>query len=67
MFLWFARHYEQSSRFHWLITWWTLLLFWVHWFTAYGEFRNEPAIIIDFIPFAVFFVLGLLRRRLGQV
>jgi hypothetical protein len=67
MFLWFARHYERSLRFHWLITAWTLLLFWVHWFTAYGEFRNEPAIIIDLIPFLVFLALGLLRRRLGQV
>jgi len=67
MFLWFARHYEQSLRFHWLITGWTLLLFWVHWFTAYGEFRNEPAIIFDLIPFLVFLALGMLRRRLGQV
>ena len=66
MFLWFARHYEQSLRFHWLITFWTLLLFWVHWCTAFGEFRNEPAVLIDLAPFAVFLVLGLLRRRLGQ-
>jgi Na+(H+)/acetate symporter ActP len=67
MFLWFARHYEQSLRFHWLVTGWALLLFWVHWFTAYGEFRNEPAVIVDLIPFSVLLVLGLLRRRLGQV
>jgi len=67
MFLWFARHYDQSLRFHWLITFWALLLFWVHWFTAYGDFRNEPMVIIDLIPFVVFFILGLLRHRLGQV
>ena len=67
MFLWFARHYEQSLRFHWLITGWTLLLFWVHWFDAYGNFENEPAVLIDLIPFAVFLALGLLRRRPGQV
>ena len=67
MFLWFARHYGQSLRFHWLITFWTLLLFWVHWFSAYGTFENEPAVLLDLIPFVVFLVLGLLRRRLGQV
>ena len=66
MLLWFARHYEQSMRFHWLMTFWTLLLFWVHWFSAYGTFNNEPAVILDAIPFVVLLVLGLLRRQVGQ-
>lgn len=63
MLLWFARHYEQSMRFHWLMTFWALLLFWVHWFSADGTFNNEPAVIIDAIPFVVLLALGLLRRR----
>jgi hypothetical protein len=65
MLLWFARHYEHSERFHWLMTFWTLLLLWVHWFSAYGTFNNEPQVIVDAIPFVVFLTLGLLRRRLG--
>ena len=65
MLLWFARHYEQSERFHWVMTFSTLLLFWVHWFSAYGTFNNEPQVIVDAIPFVVFLALGLLRRRVG--
>jgi hypothetical protein len=65
MLLWFARHYEQSERFHWLMTFWTLLLFWVHWFSAYGTFDNEPHVLVNAIPFVVFLALGLLRRRVG--
>ena len=67
MLLWFARHYQGSMRFHWLMTFWALLLFWVHWFSAYGTFNNEPYVIVDAIPFVVFLSLGLLRRRVGQV
>lgn len=67
MLLWFARHYRGSLRFHWLMTFWSLLLFWVHWFSAYGTFNNEPHVLVDAIPFVVFLTLGLLRRRLGQV
>jgi hypothetical protein len=65
LLLWFARHYEQSERFHWLMTFWTLLLFWVHWFSAYGTFNNEPQVLVNAIPFVVFVALGLLRRRVG--
>jgi hypothetical protein len=35
---------------------------WVHWFSAYGKFENEPRAIINAIPFVIFLILGLLRR-----
>jgi hypothetical protein len=66
MLLWFARHYAQSMRFHWLMTGWALLLFWVHWFRADGSFNNDLHVIVDAIPFVVFLALGLLRRQASQ-
>jgi len=62
LLVWFAVHYEQSIKFHWAMTFYLLLDAWVHWFSAYGRFENEPRAVINAIPFAVFLVLGLLRR-----
>ena len=62
LLVWFTVHYEQSTKFHWAMTFYLLLDAWVHWFSAYGKFENEPRAIINAIPFALFLVLGLLRR-----
>ena len=62
LLVWFAVHYEQSIKFHWAMTFYLLLDAWVHWFSAYGKFENGPRAIINAIPFALFLVLGLLRR-----
>ena len=62
LLLWFARHYEKSNKFHWAVTFYLALDAWIHWFNAYGHFENRPRAIINAIPFAVFLILGLLRR-----
>jgi len=62
LFLWFARHYDQSVKFHWAVTFYLSLDAWVHWFNAYGHFENEPRALINSIPFVLFLILGLLRR-----
>jgi len=61
LFIWFARHYNRSTKFHWAVTFYLLLDAWVHWFNAYGHFENEPRAIINGIPFVLFLILGLLR------
>jgi hypothetical protein len=66
LFIWFARHYDQSARFHWVVTFYFALDAWIHWFNAYGHFENEPRAIINAIPFAVFLIVGLLRRMLPK-
>jgi len=67
LLVWFAVHYEQSIKFHWAMTFYLLLDAWVHWFSAYGRFENEPRAVINAIPFAVFLVLGLLRRGKREI
>jgi hypothetical protein len=62
LLVWFARHYDQSGRFHWAMTFYFLLDAWVHWFNAFGRFEHEPRAVINAIPLVVFLVLGLLRR-----
>jgi len=62
LLIWFTRQVDRSATFHWAFTFFLALDGWVHWFTAYGTFENEPRAIINAIPFAVFLVLGLLRR-----
>ena len=62
-FLWFARHYEHSYVFHWAVTFYLALEAWVHWFTAYGHFEHGSRAVINAIPFAIFLVLGLLRKK----
>ena len=67
LFFWFARHYDQSIKFHWAVTFYLSLDAFVHWFSAYGKFENEARAIINAIPFFLFLVLGLLRRYCKQV
>ena len=62
LLIWFARHYDQSIKFHWAMTLYFSLDAFVHWFSAYGKFENEPRVIVNAIPFILFLVLGLLRR-----
>jgi hypothetical protein len=63
VFLWFARHYDRSAGFHWLATFYWLLDAWVHWFNAWGVFEHEWRAVWNAIPFALFLLLGLLRRQ----
>lgn len=66
MFIWAVRHYDQTLRFHWAVTFYLLLDAWVHWFSAYGRFEHEPRAVINAIPFALFLLLGILRTRQQQ-
>ncbi|HEY7672108.1 MAG TPA: hypothetical protein VIC71_07810 [Gammaproteobacteria bacterium] len=63
LFVWFARHYEHSLKFHWAVVFFLVLDAWVHWFTAFGTFEHEPRAVINAIPLFVYLVLGLLRLR----
>ena len=62
LLVWFASNYDLSMKFHWAMTFYLGLDAWVHWFSAYGKFENEPRAIVNAIPFVVFLALGLLRR-----
>lgn len=66
LFVWLARHYDQGAKFHWAVTFYFALDAWVHWFNAFGQFEHEPRAIYNAIPFAVFLILGLLRRTLNK-
>lgn len=48
------------------MTFYFLLDAWVHSFNASGQFEHEPRAIYNAIPFAVFLILGLLRRTLNK-
>lgn len=63
LFGYFARHYEQSDKFHWAVTLLFGLIAWVHWFNAYGVFGPAQRALTNAVPFALFVMLGLLRRR----
>jgi hypothetical protein len=65
LFVWFARHYDQSEKFHWAVTFYLALDALVHWFNAYGRFEHEPRAIINGIPFVLFLIAGLLRGMHG--
>ena len=62
LFVWFARHYEHSMKFHWAVTFYFALDAWVHWFNAFGAFEHEPRAVINAIPFLLFLLLGILRK-----
>ena len=61
--LWFVRHYQQSKFFHWSMTIFWALLALVHWFFAGGAFHAGKGQAINTIPFVVFLIVGLLRKR----
>ena len=62
LFVWFARHYAHSLRFHWAVVFYLALDAWVHWFNAYGAFEHEPRAVINAIPFFAYLLLGVLRN-----
>jgi hypothetical protein len=59
--LWFIRHYEQSTVFHWAMTTFWALFALAHWFDGREGPRSMRGPIINTIPFVVFFLIGLLR------
>lgn len=61
---WFIRHYEQSMPFHWAMTIFLGLFALAHWFDVNGSFHSGVGQIINTVPFILFAVVGLLRKRL---
>lgn len=61
--IWFIRHYEQSKFFHWSMTIFWALFALAHWFVAGGPFHAGRGPAINTIPFALFLIVGLLRKR----
>ena len=61
--LWFLRHYERSQVFHWAMTTFWALFALIHWIDARGSLRSITGPIINTIPFTLFALTGLLRRR----
>ena len=63
---WFIRHYDQSIPFHWAMT--TFLGFFAlaHWFDVSGAFHLGVSQMINTIPFILFVLVGLLRKRLER-
>ena len=61
--IWFIRHYKQSKFFHWAMTIFWALIALVHWFVAGGPFHASRGAAINTIPFALFFIVGLLRKN----
>jgi hypothetical protein len=60
--IWFMRRYEQSRFFHWAMTAAFGLFALAHWFDVRGTFRSAVGPAVNSIPFALFLVVGLLRR-----
>ena len=58
---WFIRHYQQSKVFHWAMTMFWALFALAHWFDGREGPRSVRGPLINTIPFAVFFLIGLLR------
>lgn len=59
---WFVRHYKQSKFFHWSMTIFWALFALVHFFVAGGPFHASRGAAINTIPFALFLIVGLLRK-----
>jgi len=58
---WFIRHYERSTVFHWAMTTFWALFSIAHWFDGREGPRSVKGPLINTIPFAVFFLIGLVR------
>lgn len=64
--IWFIRHYEQSEFFHWaMTTFWAFFAF-AHWFDPRGTIESVVGPAINTIPFVLFVITGLLRKRLEE-
>ena len=62
---WFIRHYEQSRAFHWAMTGFWGLIALVHWFDVREPVGSVVGLVVNTIPFALFFLVGLLRLTVG--
>ena len=60
---WFVRRYEQSKYFHWAMTMFWALFALAHWYDARGDIRSVKGPLINSIPFGLFLVVGLMRKR----
>jgi hypothetical protein len=60
---WFLRHYQQSRPFHWAMTAFLALFALVHWFDVRGPYPSATGPLLNSVPFALFFAVGLLRRQ----
>jgi hypothetical protein len=58
---WFIRHYEISKAYHWAMTTFWALFALAHWFDGREGPRSVKGPMINTIPFAVFFLIGILR------
>jgi hypothetical protein len=61
--LWFIRHYEISGLFHWAMTIGWAFFVYIHWHDVRGGTAPLKALLLDAIPFALFFVTGVMRRK----
>jgi hypothetical protein len=60
---WFISHYEQSMFFHWAMTIFLGAFALVHWYDIRGNWDSAKGPLITTIPFALFLVVGILRRK----
>lgn len=60
--LWFIRHYEQSTSYHWAMTTFWALFSIVHWLDV-RSLRSVAGPLINTAPFALFAIVGFLRTR----
>ena len=60
---WFIRHYDQSMPFHWAMTIFWALFALAHFFDVRGSFQIGIGQIINAVPFILFVLLGLLRKK----
>jgi hypothetical protein len=61
--LWFAARYDQSAMYHWSMTLMWALFALAHWMNADGVFHADTRAFLYTVPFAVFVLVGLVRRR----
>jgi hypothetical protein len=60
---WFINHYEQSRAFHWIMTAFWGIIALNRWFNPRGEFHAGLGEAITSIPFVMFVMIGVLRRK----
>ena len=61
--LWFIWHYKESRLFHWAMTTFWGLFALIHWFDVRWPTTDFIGPAKNTVPFALFFVVGLLRLR----
>jgi hypothetical protein len=61
--IWFAHHYEHSMFYHWAMTAFFGYFAFVHWVSIHGEVNRSTGPIVTAIPFVVFLLVGLMRKK----